>query len=105
MLENWRKLALKDSSKLKHVFKDAQVDSVINSNLIFKCFVPEMEFFLVPSGTSTLEEKDWYQREVWINYHSKPCAEFKQMLNPFIIFDETKKQDAKDPQRTKWQKS
>ena len=48
---NWGELALADSTKIKQVFKDAQVDIVVNSDQTFICLFPEMEFVLAPSGT------------------------------------------------------
>ena len=101
---NWRELALADSTKIKQVFKEAQVDIVINSDQTFIRFFPEMEFVLAPSGAKRVggkintNEKSGFTVMVSCELNSST------MLDPFIVFDGTKKQDAKDLHRTKWWK-
>jgi hypothetical protein len=48
--ENWRELSVANAEEVRKVFKEADVEVIVNADQTFLRFYPEHEYVLAPTG-------------------------------------------------------
>jgi len=97
----WREMAITDSNQIRNLFKEKNVEIVIDFGQSFIQFNPEAQYLIAPKGARRIDRKmkmAGFKIMVGVDLISS------MMLDPFIVFNGTKKNCAVHLEQTLWYK-
>jgi hypothetical protein len=100
--EDWREQAIANAEEVRKVFKEADVDIVVNADQTFLRFYPEQEYVLAPKGCKRVGGKVKTDEKAGCTLMVSAELNSSRLLPPFIVMNGTKKINAKNLQQTLW---